>query len=112
MLPRMLQDICRRDIAINIGHSEIVGPLTVAIDLSVKPREIDDTLAALARAHGIRDPQQTAMTTDLLLWIKSLRRSGDSPMQVAWNQFRREDMPVDVPLFMKSFRLLPCDIKN
>ncbi len=107
MLPRMLQDICRRDIIMEVRETQITAPLTVAFNVTVACKELDSTLMELAHSHGIKEPQRTAATTDLLLWIKSLRRSGDSPMQAAWTQYRenKSDLPVDVPFFVKSYRL-------
>lgn len=95
-------------ISIEIVSVSMSAATDLIITVNIRPREVPEDLFEESRRMGIRDPIAAQAGADLMLWIASLRRIGDSPLQTAWNQWRasRGDaaaLPESVPIMMLEF---------
>jgi hypothetical protein len=93
---------------IEIDAVDLIAATDIAVGLRVKPRAQDPEVIETSGKMGIKDPVATQATLDLMMWIIALRRIGDSPLQVAWNQWRAsrqgtEDLPEAVPIMLMEY---------
>ena len=94
-LPTLLQPLCKRDIQYTICdvRQEEERPLLLQIILEVIPNwfqefstmEDDDY-----RRLGIKEPERTRGTIAVNLWLLSLQRYGEGPLQTAWKEWQRQ----------------------
>ncbi len=104
--------LCARadpELHIEIINVDLIAATDIAVGLRVKPRAQDPEVVETSRKMGIKDPVATQATLDLMMWIMSLRRIGDSPLQAAWNQWRSSrgvesvDLPETVPIMLMEY---------
>ncbi len=103
--------LCARadpELHIEIDAVDLIAATDIAVGLRVKPRAQDPEVVETSRKMGIKDSVATQATLDLMMWIIALRRIGDSPLQIAWNQWRAsrqgtEDLPETVPIMLMEY---------
>lgn len=94
-LPTLLQPLCRRDIQYTIVNiaQDAEKPLLLQLVLEVIPNwfqgystvEDDDF-----RRLGIKEPERTRGSIAVNLWLLSLQRYGEGPLQTAWKLWQKE----------------------
>ena len=105
-LPVILQPLCKRDIQYTICEiaQDETMPLLLQLTLEVIPNwfqgytalEDDDF-----RRLGIKEPERTRGSIAVNLWLLSLQRYGEGPLQTAWKT-RYADTPCPIMLVQYS----------
>jgi hypothetical protein len=102
--------LCARavpELHIEIIAVDLIAATDIAVALRVRPRAQDPEVIETSGKMGIKDPIATQATLDLMMWIIALRRIGDSPLQVAWAQWRSSrgsaDLPETVPIMLMEY---------
>jgi hypothetical protein len=88
-----------------------VYPVPQADDMSLS---LDCAIVVLDQPVMLGVPSSAAATAALLVWMASLRRLGEGPLQVAWSAYCRQlwgpQTPVtDVPIYLQKYLVLPKD---
>lgn len=101
-LPTLLQPLCRRDIQYTIVDiaQDAEKPLLLQLILEVIPNwfqgystvEDDDF-----RRLGIKEPERTRGSIAVNLWLLSLQRYGEGPLQSAWKLWQKEHLTETTP---------------
>lgn len=103
--------LCARadpDLHITIEAVDMTAATDIAVTLQIRPRPQSDDLLKESIKLGIKDPVATQATMDLMMWISTLRRIGDAPLQAAWTQWRNSrgataDLPETVPILLLDY---------
>ncbi len=94
-LPTLLQSLCKRDIQYTICGvlQEEEHPLLLQLILEVIPnwfQEFSTMEDNDYRRLGIKEPERTRGTIAVNLWLLSLQRYGEGPLQTAWKEWQKQ----------------------
>ena len=81
-------ELCpKREIEMTIQETKIRAPNNLYVRVTVVPPTAEGITDAEMQRLGIKDPARTRAFTALLLWVSSLQRIGEGPLQAAWNHW-------------------------
>jgi hypothetical protein len=112
-LPTLLQSLCKRDIQYTICEvqQDEERPLLLQLTLEVIPnwfQEFSTMEDNDYRRLGIKEPERTRGTIAVNLWLLSLQRYGEGPLQTAWKEWQRQQeqsKPNPCPIMLVQYSI-------
>lgn len=114
-LPTLLQPVCRRDIQYMIVDitQDAEKPLLLQLVLEVIPNWFQEYSAIEDddfRRLGIKEPERTRGSIAVNLWLLSLQRYGEGPLQTAWKLWQKEHQTEATPSPSQTQPHSPCPL--
>jgi len=97
----------KREIEMTIEETAIIAPNNLYARVTVSPPPAEGVSDEDMRRLGIANPTRTRAYTALLLWVSSLQRIGEGPLQAAWNLWSSKAGPCPYMLVEHSIQWRP-----
>ncbi len=109
-LPTILQPLCKRDIQYTICDVQQKEdyPMLLQLTLEVIPNWFQGCSAIEDdefRRLGIKEPERTRGSIAVNLWLLSLQRYGEGPLQAAWKAWYPEPPTPPCPIMLVQYSI-------